>query len=281
MLTFPIDPYGYPWPFPTLLDPIAGFPSTPTNGLLVSADAAPPEVVVQWNGSTTADHYDIYRSISPISVGTKINLSPITQPGATPWTFQYADNVTNSLTAPVVGQQYYYRAVAVDGIGNVSIPSDAVAGSPQDDEFVHDQLLATIVGALRADSTLVAMVGGLPENIRFHKRIKEQGDVYPFVAVWRSNWTEDKRFRDQRHGVIEYTFSVVHNQASSPIVINVLNRICKVLDGEPGKRALSANPSASVMMSFYKGAGPELFDESLKLWFQDGVLAITVEFYPT
>lgn len=277
---YPIDFRGWPWPFPLQNEVTGNVPTTPASGTLVSSQVSPPQAVLQWTGDGTADHFDVYRSASPVSVGSKANESPIPNPGS-PYVFRYTDDASSPLGAPLVGTNLFYRAVAADASGNLSLPSDAVQASIEDGAFVRDPILATLVAALQGDATLVAMLNGQKGNVRFHKRISEQPDSYPFIVLWRSLWEEDRRFEDQRHGTVEYTVSVVHNMPSSPVVVNVLNRVAALLNGEPGKDAFAGNQSVMVLMSMFMGGGAELYTDQPKLWFLEGKLRLVVEFFGT
>jgi hypothetical protein len=93
----------------------------PPTGLLLTGISA-TEIDIQFTGVALADHYDVYRSSSVQDVGSKINNSPIAQT-ADPFTTTYADNAANSVIPPVQGNIYFYRAVAADSLGNISIPS--------------------------------------------------------------------------------------------------------------------------------------------------------------
>jgi fibronectin type 3 domain-containing protein len=93
---------------------------TPTGLSLTSV--ANTEIDIQFTGVAGADHYDVYRSSSVQDVGSKINLAPVPQT-ASPYTTAYADNAVNSLIPPVPGNLYFYRVVAVDGAGAISVPS--------------------------------------------------------------------------------------------------------------------------------------------------------------
>lgn len=93
----------------------------PPTGLLLTGISA-TEIDIQFTGVALADHYDMYRSSSVQDVGSKINNASIPQT-AGPYTTTYADNAANSNIPPVPGNLYFYRAVAVDGTGAISIPS--------------------------------------------------------------------------------------------------------------------------------------------------------------
>jgi hypothetical protein len=89
---------------------------------LILLSISPTEIDIQFTGVAGADHYDVYRSVSSQDIGSKINISPIAQT-VSPYTTTYADNPTNSVIPPVPGNLYFYRAVAVDSLGAISIPS--------------------------------------------------------------------------------------------------------------------------------------------------------------
>jgi fibronectin type 3 domain-containing protein len=96
---------------------------SPTALVLVSVLSN--EIDIQFTGVAGADHYDIYRSSSAQDIGSKINLSAVPQT-ASPYTVSYADKASNSVVAPAQGNLYFYRAVAVDALGAVSIPSSSL-----------------------------------------------------------------------------------------------------------------------------------------------------------
>lgn len=107
-------------------------PDAPTN--LEVLLIAPGEVTLQFTGADLVNHYDIYRSTDETLVGDKINISPVPQV-ASPFTVTYVDNVVNSVVPPTAPGIYYYKAVAVDATGAISLPSNearASVGLPQD-----------------------------------------------------------------------------------------------------------------------------------------------------
>lgn len=107
-------------------------PDAPVNLTVLSA--VPGSVSLQFTGSASIDHYDMYRSLNEYEVGEKINLSPIPQT-ASPYTVGYVDNAVNSNIPPSAPGIYFYKAVAVDALGNISLPSSDVRvslGYPQD-----------------------------------------------------------------------------------------------------------------------------------------------------
>lgn len=279
----PTEFYGWPYPFPINLAGGGGgsVPATPINGIVVASVVTPASNTLRWTGSNGVNHYDLYRSSTPLVLGTKINLAPLTDSGSPNFLVNVTDDGISTSSAPPVGTAVYYRLIAVDALGDVSIVSDAVVSIIESSAFVQDPVLATLVQGLRADPTLLAMIGGDRTNVRFQKRIREVGDTYPFVVLWRSNWDEDPKMKDLRFGTLTYKISVVNNQASSPAVVNVINRIAALLDGEPGKAIFKGSPSIMVFQCMFTGAGPESFSDAPKLWFQDGVLKLKCQLFAT
>lgn len=255
----------------------------PTGGQLIGSVVSPPSNSLQWVGGAGVDHYDLYRSPSSLLIGQKINVNPLHDSGSPNYTVLPVDDGVNTISAPSTVSANYYKLVASDASGNYGLISDSVQAFIESAAFVKDPVLSTIISALRADATLMNMLGNQPTQIRRQKRIREQGDAYPFVVVWRNNWTEDPKMKDQRLGTLTYVLSVVNNTPSADIVTNVLNRLAALLDGEPGKNIFSnqQNASAMVFMSMFTGGGPELFSETEKLWFQEGRLKITCQLFST
>lgn len=253
----------------------------PTNGTLLGMTISPPTISLSWLGGGAApNHYDLYRSTSSLLIGSKINVNPIPNPSPNN-IVSVTDDGISTTSAPAVGTPLYYRLVAADINGNYGLISDAVSVTLESTEFVQDPILVTLISALRADQTLLSMVGNDPQQIRFHKRIRETGDVYPFIVIWRDRWDEDPKFKDLRYGTMTYKISVVHNAPSSQVVVNVLNRVCALLDGESGKQIFNGSPSIMVFMSMFTGAGPESFADNIKLWFQDGILKLKCQLFST
>jgi hypothetical protein len=76
-------------------------------------------------------------------IGTKINVNPIPEV-ADPFIISFQDDGINSIQAPVAPDVYYYQVIAVDGSGNVSLPSNALAVSvnlPQEITPVQAKIL--------------------------------------------------------------------------------------------------------------------------------------------
>ena len=82
-------------------------------------------VVFQFTGAAGVDHYDVYRSSAPGQVGAKINVNPIPEP-VSPYITNFSDDGINSIQAPVAPGVYFYRVVACDNAGNISLPSDVL-----------------------------------------------------------------------------------------------------------------------------------------------------------
>lgn len=97
---------------------------TPTGLTLISA--TPGVVVMAFLGAIGVDHYDMYRSTNPDQLGSKINVAPIAEPGGPDFTVTFTDDGIASTSAPDGPATYSYRAVAVDGAGNISLPSDSL-----------------------------------------------------------------------------------------------------------------------------------------------------------
>jgi len=253
----------------------------PTQGQLTASVVAPPSVSLKWTGGAGVNHYDLYRSAAALQLGQKINVAPLVDSGSPNYTVTVTDDGISTTSAPAVGTPLYYRLVAADALGNYGPVSDGVGATIEASSFVQDAVLATLVAGLRADATLMAMLGNDPNQVRFQKRIRETGDLYPFVVLWRSDWKEDPKFKDLRMGTLEYTISVVNNASSSIVVTNVLNRIAKLLDGDAGKFLFNGSSAIQVMSTMYMGAGPESYTDSPKLWFQDGRLRIICQLFAT
>ena len=280
-MTATYSPLGiyFPWPFPVPAGGGADGLTAPTGGVLVSTSLSPNTAVMQFTGESNADHYNIFRSTSPLYLGTQINVSPIANPSS-PYVFQFTDDGISSISAPSAEQAYYYRAVACDTYGNTSLPSDALQVMISSGDWVHDDIQALIVQTLKADTTLMGLLQGDQKGIRWHHLTREVGEVYPFIVVKRSDWKEDKRFRDQRHGDLTYSFYIYNNVPSSKPIIDIENRIIYLLDGEAGKKALSGVGAIVLTCMFLTGGG-ELYDEALSLYFQERRMSLTVVFQET
>jgi hypothetical protein len=104
----------------------------PTNLTLISS--LPNIVSFQFTGAAGVDHYDVYRSTDAEQVGVAINVNPIPEP-ISPYAVVFLDDGLNTTSPPVGPNVYYYRAVAVDSFGNISLPSNALVVNvnlPQD-----------------------------------------------------------------------------------------------------------------------------------------------------
>lgn len=97
---------------------------SPTNLSVISE--VPGKVQFSFTGDINIDHYDIYRSLDPNTIGIKINTNPVSEP-VSPYLCSFSDDGINSIQAPVSPDVYFYRVVAIDGSGNISFPTDALA----------------------------------------------------------------------------------------------------------------------------------------------------------
>ena len=226
-------------------------------------------VNVAFASDVSAASYNVYRSLTALVIGSLVG-SIAYAPG----TLTYADGTTS------YGQSYFYRVSAVDSLGHESFPSDAVQVNIEDSPFVHDTVLGNIVATLKADATLMGLCSNGPNAIRWQHKVNTMGDIYPFIVIWRTAWDEDKRWSDGRVAKVQYTMEVYYNQPSAQRITDVINRLALKLNGEAAKNALSS-ASVSVAWSFFVGAGPEFYDENLKLWGQPAKQDLTVEFLPS
>lgn len=278
MMIFPANFYGYPYPFPSVLDPVSGGPVAPTDGVVISVAVSPPSVVLEWTGSGTADHYDIYRSTSPLDMGDKINVSPISNP-VTPYVFQFTDDGTDSISAPVVGTTYYYRAVAVDGLGNVSFPSSALSVTVQASVQVLDSTQQKIYEALVSDATLNGLLGGNAiGNIRFHHMIPDQGAEQPFIVFWKLPQREDRDMRPLRRATIMYQFEIFDQTQSSTVSRTIKERIVAIIEAIADAGGLT-DCSIHVFSAMMLDGGTDLYDERVNLWSYSAKLEIVAELH--
>ena len=245
----------------------------PTGGTLVSVAVSPPSAVVRFTGSAGVDHYDVYRSATSTGIGEKVNVAPVPQ-SASPFLFSFQDDGVASVSAPEVAQPYYYRAVAVDAGGNISLPSAAVPVTVQSSNQVMDRTLRRIREALAADGTLMGMLMGDVTRIRFHFQKPRMGFSFPFVVIWRMPTKEDKGMRPVRRLKTQYQFYIYDSSPSSQVGYNVRERIIQVLDGHP---ELLTDHSVRCFAVMALDQGQDLHEEQVNAWYYPMQLTIIAE----
>lgn len=97
---------------------------TPTALALITAQIG--YVSFQFTGAVGVDHYDVYRSQDPKQIGSIINVAPIVEPGGPSYDITFIDDGVFTTSAPTGPSVYFYKVVATDGAGNVSLPSDTL-----------------------------------------------------------------------------------------------------------------------------------------------------------
>lgn len=264
---YPPDPSGWLWPIQTYSKAIFHSES-PSNGRILAVSAVPPSITVAFDGVGAADHYDVYRSESARDIGDRINVSPIAQPFASPWTFELVDDGVSSVSAPNAATQYFYRAVAVDALGNISLPSAAVAAVAYTGEYVRSDLRQNVMAYLKADPVLAALLDDdTADRIRGEHRYSEEFNDVPFVVVTDDEFIEDVKIQDpgKRHGVQPMNFEVYDQMASSQAVEDILNRIAAILRDEGGGRIAVASCNISVYFIMPRSGYKEFYDEAVRL----------------
>lgn len=253
-------------------------PQAPTGGAIVSFVLSPPSVIVQFTGSAGVDHYDMYRSPTATDIGTKINVAPIPEP-ATPFNFQFTDDGISSTSAPPVGIKQYYRAVAMDISGNISLPSSALPVNIQAATQVMDSTQKTIYAALVADPTLQGLMSqNAASRIRFHHMIPEEGNDIPFVVFWKQPQKEDKKMRPLRRVIMTYEFEVFDQTQGSILSRQIKERLIRVIETVYQGGALT-DCSVHVFSALFLDGGTDLYDERVNLWSYSTRLEIVAELH--
>ena len=96
--------------------------TSPQNLRLISATSG--DVVLAFDGAAGVDHYDLYRSVDQTTSGSPINVIGIPEPAGPDYTVVFEDNGVNTISPPIAPNVYRFMVVAVDSLGNFSLPSN-------------------------------------------------------------------------------------------------------------------------------------------------------------
>lgn len=247
----------------------------PVGLVLLASSIVPPSATIQWPQVTGADHYDLYRSGLARDIGSKINVNPILQAP----TLTFLDDGVNSTSPPPIGVQQFYRAVASDISGNISLPSLALPVIVQQITQVLDSTQQKIYTALIGDSTLNGLLGGdAVGRIRFHHMIPEQGNDEPFVVFWKLPQKENKKMRPFRQVTMGYQFEVFDKTHGSQVARQIKERIIKVIEPILQTGGLT-DCSVHVFSALFLDAGVDLYDERVNLWSYSTKLELVAELH--